>query len=220
MTEYPTKDDYISEADIDSSLDTQPSEETLEETVQNLHDHGFNVHVVDDRSDALEIITDTIPSGASINSGHSTTLEEIGFIDLLESGDHDWENLKEEIIETDDPEQQQRKRHEYTTSDYFLGSVNAIAKTGELVAADASGSRIGGYPFAAKNVIIVSGTNKIVADLETARKRLQDVAYPLEDQRARDAYGAPSGINKEFIFHRESIEGRTTIILIKDSLGF
>lgn len=61
-------------------------------------------------------------------------------------------------------------------SDYFLGSVNAIAQTGELVAADMSGSRIGAYPFAAGNLVIISGTNKIMEDLESARKRLWNYA--------------------------------------------
>ncbi|MDY6771495.1 MAG: lactate utilization protein [Candidatus Nanohaloarchaea archaeon] len=220
MTDYPTKRDYADQVDLDDSLDQIPGQDTLDETVQNLKDHGFNVHTVETGDKALEIIEDLIPDGSTVNNGHSTTLEEIGFIDLLKSGNHSWVNLKQEILNTDDPEEQQRKRHRHTASDYFLGSVNAIAKTGELVAADASGSRVGGYPFAAQNVIIVAGANKIVKDLETARKRLKEYAYPLENERAQDAYGTESTVAKEFIFHQETIEDRTTVILINDNLGF
>jgi L-lactate utilization protein LutB len=213
-----TKSDF--DVDYDESLDDRPDDETIETTVQNLETRGFEAVVVDSVEDALSELQSRIPAGAAVMNGHSTTLEEVGFVDYLEDGDHDWENLHEEIFAADDEDERARLRRESQTADYFLGSVNAIAETGELVAADASGSRVGAYPFAAENLLLVSGVNKIVHDLSTALDRLEAVAYPLEDARAQEAYGQGSVIGTQLIYRNELTEGRTTVVLVDDSLGF
>lgn len=214
------KSEYVDETDIDASLDDLPDADTIDETVANLEANGFEVVVVDSAEDALETIQSHIPAGASVMNGHSTTLEEVGFTEYLSEDDHEWESLPDEIWSIEDDTERQAARRESQTADYFLGSVNSISQTGELVAADRSGSRIGAYPFAASNVIIVSGVNKIVDDLEAALDRLETVAYPLENERAKDAYGVESAIAKQLIFRQELEEGRTTVVLVRDQLGY
>ena len=214
------KTDYVDEAEIEATLDELPAEETIEETVENLEANGFDVVLVETADEALDRIQSLVPAGASVMNGHSTTLEEIGFVDYLTEGDHEWESLPDEIWGIDDDAKRQAARRESQTADYFLGSVNAIAQTGELVAADRSGSRIGAYPFAASNVVIVSGVNKIVPTLEDALDRLESVAYPLENERAKEAYGVDSAIAKQLIFRQELEEGRTTVVLVRDRFGY
>jgi L-lactate utilization protein LutB len=211
---------YVDETAIDASLDELPDDDSLEATVANLEANGFEVVVADSAEDALETVQTHVPAGASVMNGHSTTLEEIGFTEYLSDGDHDWQSLPDEIWGIDDDAERQAARREAQTADYFLGGINAIAQTGELVAADRSGSRIGAYPFAASNVVIVSGVNKIVDDLEAALDRLESVAYPLENERAQDAYGVESAIAKQLIFRQELDEGRTTVVLIREQLGY
>jgi len=201
-------------------LDDLPDEETIEETADNLRANGFEVVVVDSADEALETIQSRIPAGVSVMNGHSTTLEEVGFAEYLSEGDHEWESLADEIWGIDDDEQRQAARRESQTADYFLGGINAIARTGELVAADRSGSRIGAYPFAAGNVLIVSGVNKIVPTLDDALDRLESVAYPLENERAKEAYGVESEIAKQLIFRQELEEDRTTVVLVREQLGY
>ncbi|MBV0925679.1 lactate utilization protein [Halomicroarcula limicola] len=214
------KDGYADSVSYDESLDEHPTDEELDAAIENLQSRGFDVVVVEDGEAALAELRERIPAGASVMDGHSTTLEEIGFMDYLMEGDHDWENRHAEVYGIDDDAERQRARREAQASDYFLGSVNAVAATGELVAADASGSRIGAYPFAAENLLLVAGTNKIVDDLDAALDRLEDVAYPLEDARAEDAYGTGSMIGKQLIYRQEAEEGRTTLVLVKESLGY
>ncbi|MFC6863385.1 lactate utilization protein [Halomicroarcula sp. GCM10025817] len=214
------KDGYADSVDYDEALDDLPTADELDAAVENLEASGFDVVVVDDGAAALAEIQDRIPAGASVMDGHSTTLEEIGFVEYLTDGDHEWENVHSEVYGIDDDAERQRARREAQASDYFLGSVNAIAATGELVAADASGSRIGAYPFAAENLLLVAGANKVVEDLEAALDRLEDVAFPLEDARAQDAYGAGSAIAKQLIYRQEAEERRTTLVLVRDSLGY
>jgi len=214
------KDGYAETVDYDETLDTHPTDEELDAAVESLEASGFDVVVVEDADAALSELTAQIPAGAGVMDGHSTTLEEIGFMDHLMEGDHDWENRHAEVYGIDDDAERQRARREAQASDYFVGSVNAIAATGELVAADASGSRIGAYPFAAENLLLVAGINKIVGDLDAALDRLENVAYPLEDARAQEAYGQGSMIGKQLIYRQEAEDGRTTLVLVRESLGY
>jgi len=214
------KSEYAANIDVDATLDELPSDETIERTVENLEANGFEVVVADSAAEALETLQSHIPAGVSVMNGHSTTLEEIGFAEQLTEGDHEWESLPDEIWSIDDDAKRQAARRESQTADYFLGGINAISQTGELVAADRSGSRIGAYPFAASNVVIVSGVNKIVPTLEDALDRLESVAYPLENERAKDAYGVESAIAKQLIFRKELDDGRTTVVLIREQLGY
>ena len=214
------KADYADDTEIDDALDRLPDDETVESAVEGLEASGFEVVVVDSADEALEAVEAQIPAGASVMNGHSTTLEEIGFDELLSGGDHEWESLPDEIRSIDDNAERQAARREAQTADYFLGGINAIAETGELVAADLSGSRIGAYPFAAGNVVIVSGANKIVPSLDDALDRLESVAYPLENERAQEAYGAESAIAKQLIYRQETEEGRTTVVLVREQLGY
>ncbi|RJT07198.1 lactate utilization protein [Halococcus sp. IIIV-5B] len=203
-----------------SSLDEVPSDAVIETTVENLEERGFSVVVTDSAGEALETIRSRIPADMSVMTGHSNTLDEIGFIEYLMDGDHNWENLRGEIQRIEDREERQRSRRTALTADYFLGSVNAVARTGELVAADHGSARIGAYPYAAENLVLVSGSNKIVPDLKTANARLEKVAYPLEEARAEKAYGTESSIGKQLIYRQEIIRGRTTVVLIRGRFGF
>ncbi|MFO7834767.1 MAG: lactate utilization protein [Halohasta sp.] len=214
------KAEYAADTEIAETLDQQPADETIESTVESLESNGFEVVVADSADEALDTVQSQIPEGASVMNGHSTTLEEIGFVDYLTEGDHDWESLPDEIWSIDDDAERQAARRASQTADYFLGSVNAISETGELVAADRSGSRIGAYPFAAGKVVIVSGVNKIVPTLDDALDRLESVAYPLENERAKEAYGVESAIAKQLVFRQELDEGRTTVVLVRESLGY
>jgi hypothetical protein len=215
----PEPKSVYDDVEYDERLDALPGDDRLDRTVANLEDRGFEVVLVDDPSEALAELKTRIPAGATTMNGHSTTLEQIGFVDYLVDGDHDWVNLHEEVLALDG-EEAATARRESQTADYFLGSVNAIAESGELLAADASGSRVGAYPFAAKNLLLVSGVNKVVADLDTARDRLQNLAYRLEDARARDEYGTESVVATELTYRFESEDDRTTLVLVEDRLGF
>ncbi|QDX39929.1 lactate utilization protein [Salarchaeum sp. JOR-1] len=216
-----TKADYIDDVRVDEEWDDHPSESELEEAVESLEASGFEVEVVPDAEAALDFVTGEIPADASVMNGHSTTLEEIGFTEYLNEGQHDWENLHAEVFSIDDDEARAKARREAQTADYFLGSVNAIGREdGTLVAADLSGSRIGAYPFAAGHVVAVAGVNKIVADEDAARERLQEYAYAFENERAQEAYGVESYPSKELVFRQETVEGRTTVVLVEETLGY
>ena len=86
------KADYA--AEIDERPDQLPDDQTVDNTVDALEANGFEVVVTDSADKALETIQSQISDGALMMNGHSTTLEDIGFVDHLTKGDHEWESLE------------------------------------------------------------------------------------------------------------------------------
>jgi L-lactate utilization protein LutC len=111
-------------------------------------------------------------------------------------------------------------RRRRSSPDVVLGSVAALTASGSLVVASASGSQLPSYAGGAGRVILVVGSQKIVPDLETALRRVHEYALPLETERALRVYGRPSAVNGILIINRERPEGRTTILIVKDVIGF
>jgi hypothetical protein len=175
---------------------------------------------VSDAKAALEKIKELVPKGAEVMNGSSTTLIEIGYQDLLNSGQQDWKDLHKIVTSENNATKRNELRRKSVSSEYFLSGVNAIAMTGEIVSCDASGSRVGAWPFAAKNLILVSGVNKIVSTQQDALQRISEYAFPLEDARAKKAQGTPSQIGKCVILANERQTGRITLILINECLGY
>ena len=69
-------------------------------------------------------------------------------------------------------------------------------------------------------MILVIGGQKIVSDLATGLRRINKYCLPLEDRRAREAYGVPSGVNNILVINRVIAPGRVTAILVRESIGF
>ena len=214
--------DSVMEKEIKHTIDwnRMPEKSALEETMSALKERNFNPLFVADRRVALQKIQQMIPPGAEVMTGSSTTLEEIGFIDLLSSGRHTWRNWKDRILPEHDPGKQADLRRQSTTSEYFLGSVQAIAQTGQVLGADASGSRQGGYVFSAKKVIWVVGANKLVPTFELAMRRLIEHAMPLEDQRMKKAGFPGTFLGKVVTYEKEFIPDRITTMIVGEALGF
>ncbi len=169
---------------------------------------------------ALSILKDLIPVGAEVMNGSSTTLIEIGYEEFINGEKNSWDLVHKRITAENDATKRAELRRKSVTAEFFISSVTAISETGEIVGCDASGSRVGAWPFAAGHLILVSGVNKIVPTLEDALNRVRNYAYPLENVRAQKVYGTPSVIGKCVIFSHERNPGRTTIILVKEALGY
>jgi hypothetical protein len=194
----------------------------LEKTAEAVRARGVNVEVVDDRAAALARLQALIPAGATVMTGGSMTLREIGFDDLLISGQHPWRNFKADLLAEKDPLKQSALRMQGTQAEYFLGSANAIAETGEMVFASATGSQLPAYAFTSRNVIWVAGAQKITPTLDDALRRTREYVLPLESERQK-SLGSKGGsfIGKTLIFEREAafLRRQLTLILVNESLG-
>jgi hypothetical protein len=197
-----------------------PDRSQIDRIFAALEERGVQPFFVADRQAALSRLLDLMPKGSHIAHGHSTTLEQIGLVDSLNRPDSGYRYLNAEWLAEDDAEQRGRLRARLSLeSHYFLGSVQAVCETGQVVAADAAGSRQAFYIYGPPQVIWVAGVNKLVPTLEDGLQRLREVALPLEDQRMKSRGGAGSYIGKLVIYERQR-PGRTRLILVGESLGF
>jgi L-lactate utilization protein LutC len=154
-------------------------------------------------------------------TGSSTTLNEIGFVDLLKSGKHPWNNLKDKIVSEKDPQKQAELRKKSILADYFLGSVHAVSQSGEVITASNTGSQLAPYAFSSNNVIWVVGTQKIVSNLEEGLRRVYEYCLPLEDQRLKQAGFKGCEIGKILISEKETLPFRkVTLFFVNEKLGF
>ena len=74
--------------------------------MEALKARNINVDLVSTKEDALGKINKMIPPGKEVMTGGSTTLDQIGFTELLISGKHTWKNLKDQILSEKDPVRQ------------------------------------------------------------------------------------------------------------------
>ncbi len=220
MTEAITAQSLLGGLGLDEGKHNRiPSDAAISEAAERIGKRGVKVVIAADRKDALAKVADLIPEGAEVMTGSSTTLIEIGFTDALAGGRKGWKSLWKGITGENDMGKRHELRRKAVIAEYFVSGVNAISKSGELVACDASGSRVGAMPFAAKNLVLVAGANKITPSLEDAMRRVREFAYPLEDARAKKVYGIPSSMNK-FVIIAGDAPGRTTLVLVKEKLGY
>ena len=201
--------------------DVLASKESVKRTADALKARNVNVEIVNTKEEALKNINELIPSGKEVMTGSSTTLDQIGFTEQLISGKHPWNNLKDAIMTEKDPAKQMDLRKKSVTSEYFLCSVHAVAQTGEILIASATGSQIPSDSFSSDNVIWVVGTHKIVSTLEEGFKRVHEYVVPLEDKRMKSVGYPGTTIGKILIFERETNANRKiTLIFVNEKLGF
>ena len=205
------------------SFDTPAPAHVVQATREALKARGITTELVQTRAEALARLRSLIPAGASLSTGASLSLKQIGFEDLLLSGSHPWKNLKAEYLAEKDPAIQVRLRRQSTLADWFLGSVHAVAQTGEVVIASMTGSQLAPYAYAASNLIWVVGAQKITASLDDAIRRVREYVLPHEDKRMREASGGKMGsmIGKMLIYERESplLQRTVTMIIVEQPTG-
>ena len=205
---------------IPAALFADPAPEArLERAADALTAHGFTVEILDDAAAARTRIQDLIPEGASVFTGTSETLRLSGIEeDIKNSGRYD--ALRSRGATMDRVTQRDEIWRLMSTPNVIVGSVAAVTETGSLVVGSASGSQLPGYAGAAARVIWVVGAQKVVPDLPTALRRIEDHCLPLENDRAMQVYGRPSALNRVLILNAEPEAGRGSVLLLRQAIGF
>ncbi len=199
--------------------DRLADDKSIEKAVKALQEHGMKVYITENRQEAFKKALELIPQGAEVLDATSTTLDQIGLSkEIQESGRY--QSVRKRIMSVDQKEIRQAMRRMSAAVDYAIGSVHAVTEDGKLVIASNSGSQLAPYAYGAAKLIWMIGTQKIVKNLDDAFKRIYEHSYPLEDERARKAYGMPSGVNKILVVQKEIVPDRITVIFVKEKLGF
>lgn len=197
--------------------------DTLQEAFKK---HGMEVIPVATKEEALALAKTFIKSGMSIGLGGSTSVAQIGLLEYVTSlSDITLFNQYEKGISM---EENTRRRREGMLSDLYICGTNALTKTGELINADGSGNRVAAQIFGPKKVLIVTGRNKIVETVEEGFKRIMEIAAPKNIERMNNTAIAMGkeprhnmdNIGNKWAYIDGDVEGRTTIILVDEDLGF
>ena len=201
-----------------SFADPAPAER-LERAAAALTAHGFTVEILDDVAAARTRVKDLIPEGASVFTGASETLRLSGIdADINASGRY--RAVKPRVLAMDRTTSADDIRLLLAGPDVVVGSVAALTETGSLVVASGTGSQLPAYAGGAARAIWIVGAQKVVPDLNTALRRVEEHCLPLESARTQVAYGSPSAVNRLLILNAELRPGRGTVLLLRKAIGF
>lgn len=196
--------------------------------IKNLSKRQIEGYYCPDKEAAIQKALELIPKGASIGWGGSMTLTETGLMDAIKNGDY-------KIIDRDSAKNldDQRKIYgEICCSDFFLMSTNAITLDGELINIDGRGNRVSFLCFGPQNVLILTGMNKVVTDVDSGIKRARDISAPPNAIRLNrktpcaitgkcESCYSPDCMCSQFVITRRSgILNRIKVILIGEELGY
>jgi L-lactate utilization protein LutB len=204
----------------------------LDDIKKSLEANNFEVFIAQNAAAAKKIVIKEIipPTGAkSISWGGSMTFIATGLYEALKN------DKKMHVIDTFDKtitrEEGWERRRQSLLVDLFITGTNAVTESGMLVNLDMIGNRVGGITFGPKDVIVLVGRNKIVADLEDAMIRIKNFAAPANAMRlgmktpcAKTSYceeckSKDRICNNWTITEKSFPKGRIKVVLINENLG-
>ncbi len=202
-------------------------EKLAERCVTNLKKHSFDAHFFSTAEQARTAILEMVSAYQSFGFGGSDTTRKIGLPEALRNSgktiyDH-WGAAKSEDMNI---------RLLQGRADCFFCSANAISASGEIVNVDGVGNRVNAMTFGVKKVVIVAGMNKVTNDLESALKRIREVAGPMRAKSlGMQTPCAETGICSDCnspqricrittILHRKPMLTDISVILVGEELGF
>jgi len=204
----------------------------LEDIKKSLEENNFEVFIADNTAAAKKIVLEEIipQTGAkSVAWGGSMTFVATGLYDALKS------NKKMKVIDTFDKtisrEESWERRRQSLLADLLITGTNALTESGMLVNLDMIGNRVAALTFGPRDVIVLVGRNKIVADLEDAMMRIKNYAAPMNAIRlglktpcAKTSYceeckSKDRICNTWTIMEKSFPKGRVKVVLINEDLG-
>ncbi len=189
----------------------------VDRAAEGLRAHGFDARIVPDGSAARELLLSLVPDGAEVGQGASATLDQIGVTAIIEQSGR-FAAIRPRTRAMNRATHMSEIRKLGAAPDVHINSVQAVTESGRMVVASGSGSQLGPIVSGAGRVVLVVGAQKIVPDLETAFRRVEEYNYPIENVRTQQVYGMRTAINKILVLNGD-FPGRTTVILVREALG-
>ncbi|MEU2742171.1 nuclear transport factor 2 family protein [Streptomyces sp. NPDC007095] len=203
----------------DASFADPASAERLERVASALRAGGFAAEILDDAAAARARIKDLVPEGASVLTGASETLRLSGIDEDINAGGR-YDAIRPRALAIDRATGADEIRRLVASPEFVVNSVAAVTETGSLVLASGSGSQLPANVGGAAHAVWIVGAQKVVPDLSTALRRVEEHALPLENARAQAVYGMPSAVNHLLILNAEARPGRGTVLLLREAIGY
>lgn len=198
---------------------TAADETAIAAAVAGLQARGYQVQRVPDANAARQAALELLPRGAEVFTASSTTAEAIRLTQQIDGTDR-YEATRPRLMAMDPATQMDQMRRLAAAPQWVVGSAHALTHDGDLVIASASGSQLASMAYGARHVLLIIGAQKIVTDLDTAMRRIREYSLPLEDARARSAYGMGSAVHKVLTLHGDPEPSRMHVLLVDEPLGY
>jgi hypothetical protein len=153
----------------------------IEKTLSSLRSRHILGIYAETSEEACQKILSLIPREATVGTGDSTGVGQLGVLTLLKNRGTRVFNPFDDTLSVMTPEVEEKRREinkGISMCDVFLTGTNAITQDGRLVNADSTGNRVAGMFWGHPLSIIVVGRNKIVKDLDEAFHRIRSMIAP------------------------------------------
>ena len=199
-----------------------------EKTIEGLEKRNMQGFYAENKEEAVKIALSLIPEGSVVSWGGSATLQETGLINTLKNNNY-------QCLDRNDVESREEKEeiaHKALNADYYLMSTNAMTIDGQLINIDGNGNRVAALIYGPKNVIIVTGINKICDTYDSALSRARNKASipnvirfdcntPCKKTGKCMDCLSPETVCCQFVHTRFSrIKDRIKVIIVGENLGF
>ena len=197
--------------------------------ISALEKRNMTAYYCEDIEACRQKVLELVPAGSVISWGGSMSIHECGVPQALKDRG-DCEVLDRSLYIT--AEQQQEFAVKTFQSDYYLMSTNAITLDGELVNIDGYGNRVASLIYGPKHIIVITGMNKVVPDVQQGFDRVRNIASPPNTIRLNkntpcsqtgkcgDCMSPDCICNQIVVTRRSREKERIIVILVNENLGF
>lgn len=151
-----------------------------ERAVAALHKNNMQACFVETKEEVAPLVETLLHDGDTVSVGGSKTLEETGLFPLLKSGRYRYLDRYAPGLGAAGAKEVFRAAF---SADAYLMSANAVTENGELYNVDGNSNRVAALLYGPDSVIVVAGVNKLVPDLDAARRRVRELAAPANAAR-------------------------------------
>lgn len=200
----------------------------MERTAVALRRNRMQATCVAHAAEARALVRQLLQPGDSIAVGGSMSLQEADILPLLQEKTYRF--IDRDAAKT--PEERTALMREAFFADCYLASANAVTENGEIYEVDGNANRIAALAYGPQRVILVVGCNKIVPDLEAAKRRVASIAAPANAKRlacktpcavtgkCEDCHSPARICCSTLILGPQRSEGRIHVILVGEALGY
>ncbi len=201
----------------------------IEKTMKALQRNKMKPYYVENRDELYNIVRSLIRDDKLITAGGSMTLKESGVTELLMN---EYKGIYIDRSQGTNPEEVEEILRKAFVSDTFFASTNALTEEGELYNVDGKGNRVSAMIYGPKQVILVVGINKLVADMGEAVMRVEQIAAPKNTVRLNcDTPCAVTGgcghchsdgrICCSYVrLSQQRVADRIKVIIVNENLGY
>ena len=207
------------DAAVSAEFTELASDERIATAAAALERNGIRPLLAATGADARGLVGSLLVDGAEVYNNTSQTLEAIGVADDIERSGR-YQPLRLRLYRMDREMQRPRDAHPGRVA-RLCRRQRARADRRRIAAhrvrqrQPAGPARVGGGAGDPRHRGPEDRRRR-----RTGMRRIYEYCYPLEDARARQAYGVPSGVNNILIINKVMTPGRVTAIIVKERLGF